>query len=84
MTQVVIELPDATTEYMKSQVTLGQSESISEFVRRLVEVHRERRAIEQKVLEADLDNNATPVTPEFFASMRQLAATGTAASTAGK
>jgi Arc/MetJ-type ribon-helix-helix transcriptional regulator len=70
--QITIELPDEMAGYLENQVTAGRSASASEFVTRVLLGYRERESIEQKVLAADMADDATEVTPEFFESLRTL------------
>ena len=73
MTQLTIEIPDTIAGYLETQVTAGHSSSVSEFVARVLRLHCERESIEQKVLAADMADDATAVTPEFWDSLRTLA-----------
>ena len=72
MAQLTIELPDEIAGYLENQVTAGRSSSASEFVARVLRGYRERESIEQKVLAADMADDATEVTPAFFESLRTL------------
>ena len=72
MTQLTIELPDEMAGYLENQVTAGRSSSAGEFVASVLRGYRERESIEQKVLAADVANDATEVTPAFFESLRTL------------
>ncbi len=72
MTQLTIELPDEMAGYLQNQVMAGRSSSAGEFVARVLRGYRERESIEQKVLAADLADEATEVTPDFFDSLRAL------------
>ena len=69
MTHLTIEVPDVIADYLEMQVAAGHSSSVSEFVR-VLRVHCEREAIEQKVLAADMANDATEVTPDFWDALR--------------
>ena len=73
MTQLTIELPDPIAGYLEAQVASGRSRSVSEFVESVLDRQRERDSIEEQVLVADCANQATPVGPQFWASMRDLA-----------
>lgn len=70
MAHLTIELPDVMADYLETQVTAGQSSTVSEFVERVLRVHCEREDIEQKVLAADMANDAAEVTPDFWNSLR--------------
>lgn len=72
MAQLTIELPDEMAGYLENQVISGRSSSASEFVARVLRGYRERESIEQKVLAADVANDATEVTPGFFEALRTL------------
>ena len=72
MARLTIELPDEMAGYLENQVTAGRSSSASEFVACVVRGYRERESIEQKVLAADVADDATEVTPVFFESLRTL------------
>lgn len=72
MTQLTIELPDEMAGYLENQVTAGRSSSAGEFVASVLRGYRERESIEQKVLAADVADDATEVTPAFFESLRSL------------
>jgi Arc/MetJ-type ribon-helix-helix transcriptional regulator len=73
MTQLTIELPDPIAVYLEAQVASGRSRSVSEFVETVLFRQCERDTIEEQVLAADLANQPTPVTPEFWSSLRELA-----------
>ncbi|MFM9964412.1 MAG: type II toxin-antitoxin system ParD family antitoxin [Planctomycetaceae bacterium] len=73
MTQLTIELPDPIAGYLEAQVASGRSRSVSEFVESVLDRQRERDSIEERVLAADRANQATPVSPQFWSSMRELA-----------
>lgn len=73
MTQLTIELSDPIMDYLEAQVASGRSRSVSEFVETMLDRQRERDLIEQQVLAADLANQPTPVTPQFWSSLRELA-----------
>lgn len=73
MTQLTIELPDPIAGYLEAQVASGRSRSVSEFVESVLDRQRERDSIEERVLAADCANQATPVSPQFWSSMRELA-----------
>ena len=73
MAQLTIELPDEMAGYLQNQVNSGRSSSAGEFVASVLRGYRERQSIEQKVLTADMANEATEVTPEFFESLRAAA-----------
>ena len=73
MTQLTIQLPDRIADYLEAQVVAGRSHSVSEFVETVLDRQLERDDLEAKVLEADQDNRATPVTSEFWSSLRELA-----------
>ena len=72
MAQLTIEIPDPLMGYLETQVTAGHSSSVSEFVQRVLRAHCERQMIEEKVLAADMADDAAEVTPEFFDSLRAL------------
>ncbi len=72
MAQLTIEIPDPLAGYLETQVTTGHSPSVSEFVQRVLRAHREREAIEEKVLAADMADDAVEVTPAFFESLRAV------------
>ncbi len=72
MAQLTIELPDEMAGYLQNQVTAGRSSSASEFVASMLRGYRERESIEQKVLAADVADDETEVTPDFFESLRTL------------
>ncbi len=73
MTQLTIQLPDRIADHLAAQVVAGRSNSVSEFVETVLDRQLERDDLEAKVLEADQDNQATPVTPEYWSSLRELA-----------
>lgn len=70
MAQLTIEIPDRVVEYLELQVATGQSSSVSDEVARILSIHCEREAIEQKLLAAELANDTTEVTPDFWTSLR--------------
>ena len=73
MTELTIELPDPIAGYVEAQVASGRSRSVSEFVELVLDRQRERDSIEERVQAADLANQATPVRPQFWTAMRELA-----------
>ena len=70
MTQLTIEIPEADAAYLKTRASEENCGSLGELLSRMIQEHRERESLEEKILAGDLADDGDPPNAEFFESLR--------------